>query len=51
VRRPSLPSFTLFVPNWRVGDVICLGKRTLRVVALRDVDGDAPPVLVVEEAS
>lgn len=38
------------VPNWRAGNLICLGKRTLRVVALRDVDGDAPPVFVVEDA-
>jgi hypothetical protein len=38
------------VPNWRAGDTSHLGKRTLRVVALRDVDGDAPPVLVVEDA-
>ena len=32
------------VPNWKPGDTIALGKRMLRVVALRDVDGDAPPV-------
>jgi hypothetical protein len=38
------------VPNWRAGDTIHLGSRTLRVVALRDVEGDAPPVLVVEDA-
>ena len=38
------------VSNWRAGDTIHLGKRTLRVVALRDVDGDAPPVLVVEDS-
>ena len=36
------------VPNWGPGDTIHLGKRTLRVVAVRHEDGDAPPVLVVE---
>jgi hypothetical protein len=38
------------VPNWRVGDTIPLGRRTLRVVGLRDDDAVKPPVLVVEEA-
>ncbi|MGA8928020.1 MAG: hypothetical protein WB462_17560 [Solirubrobacterales bacterium] len=38
------------VPNWKPGDTIHLGKRALRVVALRDEDSDQPPVLVVEEA-
>jgi hypothetical protein len=37
------------VPNWRAGDTIPLGKRTLRVVAIRDDAADQPPVLVVEE--
>jgi hypothetical protein len=36
------------VPNWRAGDTIPLGKRTLRVVEVRDDDADQPPVLVVE---
>ena len=36
------------VPNWRVGDEIPLGKRTLRVIDKRDDDADQPPVLVVE---
>jgi hypothetical protein len=38
------------MPSWHAGDVIPLGKRSLRVVALRDDDADQPPVLVVEEA-
>jgi len=38
------------VPNWRAGDSIYLGHRTLRVVGRRDDDGDQPPVLIVEEA-
>jgi len=33
----------------RVGDVIPLGVRDLRVVGKRDEDADAPPVLVVED--
>ena len=46
-----LSSLRSFMPPYRtgVGDTIHLGTRTLRVVALRDVDGDVPPVLVVED--
>jgi len=48
---PAEPStFKTAVPNWRVGDTIPLGHRTLRVVRLRDDDADSPPVLVVEVA-
>jgi hypothetical protein len=36
------------VHNWKAGDTIPLGKRTLRVVARRDEDADQPPVLIVE---
>jgi hypothetical protein len=38
------------VPNWREGDTIHLGRRTMRVVATRDDDADQPPVLVVDDA-
>jgi len=38
------------VPNWKSGDSIYLGKRTLRVVGMRDDDADQPPVLIVEDA-
>ena len=34
--------------SWKAGDVIPLGRRTLRVVDVRDDDADQPPVLVVE---
>jgi hypothetical protein len=44
-------TFTTAVPNWRAGDTIPLGGRTLRVVDLRDEDADQPPVLVVEDAA
>ncbi len=44
------PTLSAAVPNWKPGDTMALGRRTLRVVALLDEDG-APPVLVVEEAS
>jgi hypothetical protein len=37
------------VPNWRVGDVISLGRRQVRVVGKRDDDADQPPVLIVED--
>lgn len=36
--------------TWKAGDTIPLGRRTLRVVAVRDDDADQPPVLVVEQA-
>ena len=39
------------VPNWRSGDTICLGRRTLRVVGRRDDEADRPPVLIVENAA
>ena len=37
------------VPNWRSGDTIPLGRRTLLVVGVRDDDADQPPALVVED--
>ena len=43
------PTLSAAVPNWREGDTIPLGKRTLRVVGRRDDEADEPPVLVVEE--
>ena len=39
------------VPNWKAGDSIYLGRRTLRVVGIRDDDADQPPILIVEQAS
>jgi hypothetical protein len=45
------PTLSAAVPNWKPGDTIHLGKRTLRVVSLRDEDSDQAPVLVVEEAN
>jgi hypothetical protein len=44
------PTFSTVVPSWRPGDTIPLGGRSLRVIDVRDIDGDAPPVLVVESA-
>ena len=43
-------SLSSAAPNWAPGQTIHLGRRTLRVVAVRDDDADRPPVLVVEEA-
>jgi hypothetical protein len=43
------PTLATAVPNWRAGDTISLGRKTLRVVGIRDVDADHPPVLVVED--
>jgi len=45
------PSFSAAVPNWRPGDTIHFGHRTLRVVGRRDDDADQPPVLIVEDAA
>lgn len=43
------PTLSAAVPNWAPGDTIHLGRRALRVVALRDDDEGQPPVLVVED--
>ena len=45
------PTLASAVPNWKAGDLVPLGKRTLRVVGTRDDDADQPPILIVEEAS
>jgi hypothetical protein len=45
------PRLQSAVPNWRAGDTIPLGGRTLRVVGVRDDDADQPPVLVVEDTA
>ena len=37
------------VPNWRAGDTIPLGARTLRVVVVRYDEADDASVLVVED--
>jgi hypothetical protein len=44
------PTLASAVPNWKAGDLVPLGQRTLRVVGIRDDDADQPPVLIVEEA-
>jgi hypothetical protein len=50
--RPAEPSsFSSAVPNWTPGETIHFGHRMVRVVAVRDVDADQPPVLVVEDAA
>jgi hypothetical protein len=47
---PAEPrTLTSAVPNWRPGDTIPLGRRTLRVVGVREDDADQPPALVVED--
>lgn len=43
------PSFRSVTLNWKVGDMIPLGRRRHRVIAIRDDDADQPPALVVEE--
>jgi hypothetical protein len=45
------PTLKTAVPDWRHGDTIPLGRRTLRVVAVRDDDADQAPVLMVEDVS
>ena len=36
--------------SWKGGDTITIGRRTLRVLGVRDDDADQPPALVVEDA-
>src|SRR5918994_2561985 len=43
------PTLRTAVPTWRRGDTIPLGRRTLRVVDVRDDDADQAPMLVVED--
>jgi hypothetical protein len=43
------PTLTSAAPNWRPGDTIPLGRRTLRVAGVRDDEADQPPALIVEE--
>jgi hypothetical protein len=45
------PSLTTVAPKWEPGDTIPLGRRTLRVIDVGDVDVDETPVLVVEDMS
>jgi hypothetical protein len=45
------PTLATVVPSWQAGDTIPLGGRSLRVIGIRDVDADAPPVLIVESAA
>ena len=44
---PTLPAAR---PDWTAGDSIYFGRKTLRVVDVKDPDGDRPPVLVVRDA-
>ena len=45
------PTLTSAVPNWRSGDTIPLGRKTLRVLRVWDDDADQPPALVVEDTA
>ena len=45
------PHISSAVTNWKAGDTIHLGRRNLRVVEVRDVDADSPPVLVVRDTA
>ena len=43
------PTLRTAIPNWRAGDTIPLGRKTLRIVDIRDADADQPPILVVQD--
>jgi len=43
------PTLKSAVPNWRPGDSIPLGGRSLRVIDVRDEDVGQAPVLVVKD--
>jgi hypothetical protein len=45
------PTLTTVAPSWRPGDTIPLGRRTLRVVDVREGNFERPTVLVVEDMS
>jgi hypothetical protein len=45
------PKLESAVPNWRAGDTIPLGARTLRVVDVRYDEADDESVLVVEDTA
>jgi hypothetical protein len=45
------PLFTTVAPKWEPGDTIPLGKRTLRVIGVRNIDIDEPTELIVEDMS
>jgi hypothetical protein len=45
------PTLQTVAPLWRPGDTIPLGRRTLRVVDVRNGDVDGETVLVVEDVS
>jgi hypothetical protein len=45
------PSLTTVAPKWEPGDMIPLGKRTLRVIGVRNIDSDEPTELIVEDMS
>jgi hypothetical protein len=45
------PTLSAVVPNWKPGDTIHLGRKTVVVVGRRDDDADRPPVLVVEDVA
>jgi hypothetical protein len=44
-------TFKTAAPNWKVGDVIPLPHRSLRVVEVKDDDADQAPTLVVEDVA
>jgi hypothetical protein len=47
--QPDPPKLESAVPNWRAGDTIPLGARTLRVLDVRYDEVDEASVLVVED--
>jgi hypothetical protein len=51
VERSHPPTLSGVTPNWSAGDTIHLGRKTLRVVGVRDDDADRPPVLIVEDVA
>jgi hypothetical protein len=45
------PTWASAVPNWKVGDTIPPGGRTLRVLGGREDDADQAPTLIVEDVA
>jgi hypothetical protein len=45
------PTLQASRPDWKAGDAIYFGRKTLRVVDVRDPDTDRAPILVVRDAA
>jgi hypothetical protein len=45
------PTLQAARPDWKAGDSIYFGRKTLRVLDVRDPDADRAPILVVRDTA